>query len=269
MSISNPSVPEPRGNNGGGYEIGTFMFHGDPVTVLTDAGGSWAVLGQLCRNLGLDSRSQQRSLEEKSWSQGRTVVRTFQLPTDTQSRAHFLVHERIVPMWLANITASRVTDERKRSKVELAQVELADALYQYVTAQRPVREPTKLEMARDLVAALEAREALEAANKVLLPKAGKWDAFMNAEGLIDMTSTADVLHTNVRTLTGWLVEKGVFRRQVSRGAGARNLPRTTYQNSGHFVVKFEAKNGVKFPVAYATSEGLDLIADLWGYSAAA
>lgn len=269
MTQFQSNVPEPRGNTGGDFEIGSFDFHGDPVVVLMDGSGSWAVLGQLCRNLELDSRSQQRSLEEKSWSQGRTVVRTFQLPGDTQSRQHFLIHERVVPMWLANLTASRIQDTAKRDKIEWAQTELADALYEYVTNRRPTREPSKLEVARDLVAALEAKEALEAENKVLAPKAGKWDEFLSAEGLIGMRETADLFHVDVKVLTAWLVEINVFRRQVSRNGGARNLPRKAHQDSGRFVVKMETKNGFRFPVAYVTGDGLDFIDDRWKKRSAA
>lgn len=49
-------------------------------------------------------------IERKSWSQGRTCITHVQLPGDRQKRQHFLVHERIVPMWLANVTSSRITD---------------------------------------------------------------------------------------------------------------------------------------------------------------
>jgi phage antirepressor YoqD-like protein len=239
------------------------MFHGDPVTVLTDARGNWAVLGQLSANLGLDAEAQRQALLRKSWSEGRTCITQVRLPGDDRARQHFLVHERIVPMWLANITSSRIPDPEKRTKVERAQVELADALYEYVNARRPVREPSKLELARDLVEALEAREKLEAANKVLAPKAGKWDKFLNSEGLIGMTETADMLGVNVQTLTRWLVDKGFFRKQTSQYGGRSNLPRRTFQNSGDFVVKQETNGKVTYTVAYATAKGLDLVDDVW------
>lgn len=262
MVNGNTSLPTPPGGRGG-YDIGSFPFHGDLVYVLSNEHGNWAVLGQLCDNLTLDANGQRQMIERKSWSAGRTCVTQVQLPGDTQARQHFLVHERIVPMWLANVTASRIADESKRAKIELAQVELADALYQYVTAQRPFREPSKLEMARDLVSALEAREALEAANKVLAPKAGKWDRYLNTEGLIGMRELADMLGVDVRELTGWLVDRNIFRKQTSRFGGNQNMPRRMYQSSGHFVVKQESNGKVSYSVAYATKEGLDLIDDLW------
>jgi anti-repressor protein len=112
-------------------------------------------------------------------------------------------------------------------------------------------------------------KALEAENKVLAPKAGKWDEFLSAEGLIGMRETADLFHVDVKVLTAWLVEINVFRRQVSRNGGARNLPRKAFQDSGHFEVKMETKNGFRFPVAYATGGGLDFIDDRWKKRSAA
>lgn len=245
-------------------ELGSFEFHGDLITVVTTDTGNWAVLSQLCQNLTLDTNGQKQGIERKSWSRGRTCVTHVQLPGDNQSRPQFLIHERIVPMWLANITTSRIVDDVVRERVELAQVELADALYEYISRRAHNRpEPSKLELAKDLVAALEAQAALDAMNKVLAPMASKWQQFMNAEGLIGMTELADILKTNVRTMTEWLVTERIFRKQTSQQGGNRNMPRVTFQNSGHFEVKLETKNGWKFPTAYATSEGVDLIVSHW------
>jgi DNA-damage-inducible protein D len=123
---------------------------------------------------------------------------------------------------------------------------------------------TEIEMARKYLAVLERDEASRKELAVARPKAGKWDAFCNADGLIGMTEVADILKSNVRALTSWLVEIGFFRKQTSANGGGRNLPRTTYQRSGHFEVKTETKNGFAFPVAYATPQGVDLVVDFWG-----
>lgn len=106
-------------------------------------------------------------------------------------------------------------------------------------------------------------KALEAENKVLAPKAGKWDQFLNAEGLIGMRETADLFGVDVKVLTNWLVEINIFRRQVSQRGGARNLPRKPHQDSGCFDVRIETANGWNFPTAYVTAKGLDLISDMW------
>jgi DNA-damage-inducible protein D len=123
---------------------------------------------------------------------------------------------------------------------------------------------SEIEMARKYLAVLEREQQLSKELEVAKPKAGKWDAYCNSDGLIGMTELADILQTTVKPLTNWLVEISLFRRQVSQSGGGRNLPRVTSQNSGHFVVKTETKNGFVFPVAYATPRGVDLVADLWG-----
>jgi DNA-damage-inducible protein D len=128
---------------------------------------------------------------------------------------------------------------------------------------------SELEMARQYVQALEREQKIAAELEVAKPKAGKWDAFLSTEGLIGMREAADLFKVDVKVLTGWFVEIGIFRRQVSQRGGARNLPRKAYQDSGHFKVVMETANGWSFPAAYATSNGLDLIADLWEKRAAA
>ncbi|MFE9949271.1 phage antirepressor KilAC domain-containing protein [Streptomyces sp. NPDC005531] len=128
-----------------------------------------------------------------------------------------------------------------------------------IATSRPMSE---LEMAKQYVAALEREEQLTKELEVAAPKAGKWERFLATDGLIGMTETADLFKTDVKTLTNWLVEINLFRRQTSR-AGARNLPRKPHQDADLFDVKMETKNGFKFPVAYVTSKGLDLIDDLW------
>jgi phage antirepressor YoqD-like protein len=265
-----PSAPVPQVNDRGGFEIGSFDFHGKPVVILSNDSGSWAVLGQLCANLTLDAEAQRQSLARKSWSTGRTCITQVQLPGDNQRRPQFLIHERIVPMWLANITSSRIEDPTIRANIEQAQVELADALHEYVSRRGAMRrEPSKLEVARDLVAALEAKEALEAANKVLAPKASKWDQVVNADGLIGMTAIADMLNLSVKDFTNWMVERVIFRKQLSRFGSNQNMPRRMYQRAGFFEIKVENNGKVSYEVAYATLAGADFILDEWAKRSAA
>lgn len=122
---------------------------------------------------------------------------------------------------------------------------------------------SELEMARKYVLALEREQALTAELEVAKPKAGKWDRFLNTEGLIGMTELADLLKTDVRTMTSWLVEINLFRKVTSKAGGGRNMPRKPYQDNGSFVVKMETTNGWTHPSAYATARGIDLIDDLW------
>lgn len=131
-------------------------------------------------------------------------------------------------------------------------------------AELATKKPmTELEMARQYVEALEREQRIAAELEVAKPKAGKWDEFLNSEGLIGMTELADLLGTDVRTMTSWLVEINLFRKQTSRGGGGRNLPRKPYLDSEHFDTRVERSNGWAFPVAYATPKGIDLVIDLW------
>jgi len=129
-----------------------------------------------------------------------------------------------------------------------------------IATTRPISE---IEMARQYLAVLEREERQAKELAIAAPKAGKWDKFLNTDGLISMRSLADMLGEDVKVITNWLVEIGIFRKEVSRHGGARNLPRRPYQQSGQFEVKVETANGVSFSVAYATAKGLDLIDDLW------
>jgi len=129
-----------------------------------------------------------------------------------------------------------------------------------IATSRPMSE---LEMAKQYVAALEREQQLAKELEVAAPKAGKWDKFLNSDGLIGMTEMADMLRTDVRTMTNWLVEINIFRKQTSEGSGGRNLPRKAFQDGDQFAVRIETKNRASFPVAYATARGLDLVDDLW------
>jgi DNA-damage-inducible protein D len=130
------------------------------------------------------------------------------------------------------------------------------------SAGKPMSE---IEVARKYLAVLEREQELSKELAVAKPKAGKWDAYCNADGLIGMTEVADILKINVKTLTSWLVEINLFRKQTSYSGGGRNLPRKPFQDSGHFEVKTETNKGVAFPVAYATPRGVDLVVESFGH----
>lgn len=123
---------------------------------------------------------------------------------------------------------------------------------------------SELELARRYLAVVEREIAVTKELEVAKPKATEWDAYCNADGLIGMTELADILSEDVRTLTGWLIEVGLFRRQTSEGGGNRHMPRKSYQHTGHFCVKTETNGRVAYMVAYATPRGVDLIVDMWG-----
>lgn len=128
--------------------------------------------------------------------------------------------------------------------------------------------PSSFAEALELAAAQQREiEASNARVAELEPQAAKYQAVLDADGLIGMTAIADMLDVHVSTLTDWLVDEGLFRRQVSkgqRGPKTRNMPRRAWQSSGHFTVRTEHTRRVAYPVAYATSSGLDHVLTLWG-----
>lgn len=131
----------------------------------------------------------------------------------------------------------------------------------YAQALRAAADAAEAKERAELEAA-QAKEALA----ITAPKAERYDNLMNAEGLVGMRAIADMLDVHVTFLTRWLVEEGIFRKELSDGQkNARNMPRRGYQTSGHFEVRMESNGRVKYQVAYATSKGLDLILGKWDY----
>lgn len=271
MNEHDSSLPAHVSGSGSTFqELGSFEFHGDQVVVVSNETGNWAVLGQLCQNLTLESEAQRQTISRKSWSQGKTCVMQAMLPGQDRAYPQFMLHERIVPMWLANITTSRIKDDETRAKVEIAQVELADALYAYLSSKAPTRrEPTKLELARDLVCALESKEALEVANRILAPKAGKWDALCNAEGLIDMNAAAKAF----REFTGGLGRTkfmDMLRADEVQFLQVQN-PRIPYEQhikAKRAEVKFVKAGPTVVEQTFFTAKGMDWLADRLGVGGA-
>ena len=143
-----------------------------------------------------------------------------------------------------------------KPEIAAAQMYFAVKTREAEMAQQPKSE---LELARDYVRALEAKEELRAQIAELEPKAEKWEKYLSADGLIGMRELADMIGLNAPEMTARLVEMNVFRRQTSERGGGRNMPRRMYQLSGHFVVRTEENNGHRFPVAYATASGIDFV----------
>lgn len=112
---------------------GPFAFDGENFPVFRMPNGDFGLpLSCLTAPIGVNSDAQRRLIERAPWSKGRTTKMVVQVHGDTQARKHFVISHRIVPMWVANITASQIKDAAARERIERWQVELADALYEYV-----------------------------------------------------------------------------------------------------------------------------------------
>lgn len=109
-------------------------------------------------------------------------------------------------------------------------------------------------------------KALEAANKVLAPKAGKWDQFCNSDGLIEMGVAAQAFHG----VTGGLGRTKFMQRlrdEDIRFLQVQNtrIPYEVHVQKGRAEVKFvEAANGRWVEQTFFTRKGMDWLADKLG-----
>jgi P22_AR N-terminal domain/Phage antirepressor protein KilAC domain len=228
----------------------TLDFHGDGITVLRNEDGVWLVLGQLTTNLGLDARSQQRAIEHAAWSKGKTVVTTLMLPGEARPYPRFLIHQRILPMWLANITTSRIPDADTRAKVETYQVELADVLADHVERPKGLHTVSTLpdlpksyaDALRELAATVEAKERAEAAVAELEPAAQAWDTLASTGQDYSAREAAYILNRDGSIKTG----QNLLLREIRRLKMVDPFDRPYAEHKTHLTLK---------PQSYSDQEG--------------
>lgn len=98
----------------------------NPIMAVQHDGTEWASITHVCGALGIDSKSQRRKIQSKSWACG--VMMTLQVAG--QNREVFMVDRRTLTMWLATIDTNRV-NESARPTLEAFQLEAANALDNY------------------------------------------------------------------------------------------------------------------------------------------
>jgi phage antirepressor YoqD-like protein len=260
VATPDPDEPQP------GTRIDAFDFHGHPAAVLTEQRGHWVFPGQLCNFMGIDGNAQRNRIERKHWSQGWTSMMNVQLPGDTQSREHFLLHQRRLATWLGSIDTSRIKDPATRSEVEQHQTEFADALADYLTkgvavnprAEKPM---TELELAHRYIAALEREQTLTTANAQLVeqvadmaPKAEGYDDLIAADGYLDMNAVAKAL----APVTGNLGRTRFINLLRGMGIILQNstLPYQHLIDRGYFAVRTEVTPAGARSYTVATAKGL-------------
>lgn len=128
----------------------------------TQAGGrEWAALKPMCDSLGIDTWTQQRKLNAKSWAT--TSIMTV-VAGDGKPRDMAMIDSRSIPMWLATIDEGRVRPEA-RPKLIAYQREAAAALDAYFN-RRDVAVPAlnQFDVLRAAIDQIEAaqRDAAEA-----------------------------------------------------------------------------------------------------------
>lgn len=210
-------------------DIATFNFRGDGIPVVRRDDDVLVPLRAMTDALGLDFQAQQRMIQRSAWSDGYVAITAMQLPGDTQVRQHFTVSHRIIPMWIANISASRIKDDAARAKVIDWQREFASALYEYVLAggvptpraAEVVPQLDELEVARRYVVAIEAKRAAEARAveveqklAIAAPKAAYVDIFVDRNDATTIGVLAGQLGVGPQALRAYLVARGVLYRRT-------------------------------------------------------
>lgn len=116
-------------------EINTFKFEATDVVVVTDAKGRWLSLSQLAGQIGLDTEGQRQRVtntDRSPWSEGMTCNMQVMLPGQPRAYANFMLHERIVPMWIATVESGSVPDPVIKAQVVYWQKHFANVLADYV-----------------------------------------------------------------------------------------------------------------------------------------
>ncbi|MEU3903338.1 phage antirepressor KilAC domain-containing protein [Streptomyces goshikiensis] len=205
--------------------------------------------------------------------------------TEVDSRDHFMgAHkvikggrwgsQRVVDYRLTRLGAYQVALAGDSRKPEVAAAKVYFAVQTRkaeVAAQEAPALPQDYEEA--LVALLvKVREtkALEAENKVLAPKAGKWDAFCDSDGLIDMGTAAKALN-DVTGGLGRTKFMDLLRASELKFLQTQN-PRIPYQEhvaAGRAEVKFVPAGYKMTEQTFLTPKGLDWLVDKLGGAAAA
>lgn len=112
--------------------------------------------------------------------------------------------------------AARVKDPAIRDQVERFQSwvygDVLPSLRKTGRYEVARREPSKLELARDLVTALEAQETLTARVAELEPSARSWDILASAKGDFSLRDTALILNRDPGITTG----QNILKRELAR-----------------------------------------------------
>jgi prophage antirepressor-like protein len=170
------------------------------IEMIPDSDGFKVIAAGLARALGhADGRDLIRNIPDDE--KGSELV-----PTPGGDQRVWVLREPGFYRAIGQRQAARVKDPTIRAQVERFQSwvygEVLPSLRRTGRYEVARREPTKLELARDLVTALEAREAAEARVKELEPSARAWDVLASAKGDFSLRDAATILNRDPNISTG-------------------------------------------------------------------
>jgi hypothetical protein len=187
----------------------------DDLLALQADGLEWAALKPMCDSLGIDTWTQQRKLNAKSWAT--TSMKTV-VAGDAKSRAMVMIDSKTIPMWLATIDENRVSEEAK-PKLVAYQREARDALDAYFNKRDVIAPPAnQFDVLRAAIDQIEAaqREAAEA--KAIAQRTDERLAAI--EGKHDWLSALAYARINeLPTHTNYLKRLGACAGRIGRSHG--------------------------------------------------
>ena len=240
-------------------------FQGDTLLAIqnNDNQKVYVAINYICEGIGLSDgqfRRQKQNLNDDLVLQ--KGVTNLSYPTNGGNQDVLCIELDYLPLWLAKIS---ITPNMKSNNPELveklidyqlkAKDVLANAFIHNVTQIVP---QTYKDALLALIESIEEKERLEAENQVLLPKAEKYDTFIDGVNVQKMNDVAKSLGYGRNKLFEFLRKQKVLMKD--------NIPYQRYINSGYFTVKeTPIKKGsfyVNKPQTYVTSKGVDFIDDL-------
>ncbi len=276
-----PSLQPVQPENSGA--VAFLDFHGETIPVLIDDRGRWASVTRLCQSMGIDANGQRQAIERKRWSKGMTCVMHVMLPGQPRAYPNFFIHEKRLPMWLANIETDRLADPEVRANVEATQIEFADVLAEWVATGevRPDLSDPLLELqrasenlSRSVALALAERrraEVAEAGVKALLPAANAWETFRATGATLSVSAAAKYLvqrhgvNTGRNKLYGTLRSLGwVFKRTCEPTGEAVKAGLVEIEAGSKFTVEKTGEQRNGSPRTRLTADGLIKLAEHFG-----
>lgn len=139
-------------------------FHGATLEAVKVDETVWVSVRRMCEALGLDAEGQRQKLSNPDRAPWAVTFVTKVHDASGRNQDAFCIDLESVPMWLATIDTSRVTEE-VRPKIVLYQREAAKALRDWFFGAKPM---TRTEALRIALEASERADQLEAENRALL-----------------------------------------------------------------------------------------------------
>jgi hypothetical protein len=113
-------------------QIERFNFHGDELSLVRQGADLFVVVKRVCESLAIDESGQRQKLKSKAWAVTELISAT---GPDGKIYQSFAIHLDSLPMWLATIEPSRVS-EAIRPKLERYQLECARVLRDHFLGTR-------------------------------------------------------------------------------------------------------------------------------------